>query len=67
MSTHVSLIPLSEGGRIDLDDGTFDEGVGTDQLVVGRIVDLRSVSAFDAYTEMQTHDTDDAGLPGGVL
>ena len=34
VTTHVSLIPLSEGGRIDLDDSTLDEGVGTDQLVV---------------------------------
>lgn len=26
--THMSLVPLSEGRRINLDDGTLDEGVG---------------------------------------
>lgn len=32
------LVPLSEGGGIDLDDGGFGEGVGSDQLVVGGVV-----------------------------
>lgn len=36
----MSLVPLSEGGSIDLDDTALDEGVGTDQLVVGSIVHL---------------------------
>lgn len=36
----MGLVPLSEGGCIDLDDGTLDQGVGTDQLVVGSIVHL---------------------------
>ena len=35
------FIPLPEWGGIDLDDGALDEGVGTDQLVVGRVVDDR--------------------------
>lgn len=37
--TIVSLVPLTEGGGIDLDDGALDEGLGTDELVVGGIVD----------------------------
>jgi hypothetical protein len=32
--THVGLIPHSERRRINLDDGTLDETVGPDQLVV---------------------------------
>ena len=36
----VSLeVPLSEGTGIDEDDGVLDEGLGTDELVVGRVVD----------------------------
>ena len=38
--TYVRLVPLTEGGGIDLDDSTLHEGVGTDKLVVRRIVDL---------------------------
>lgn len=31
------LIPLPERSSIDLDDGGFGEGVGSDKLVVGRM------------------------------
>lgn len=34
----MGLIPLSEGGGIDLDDGALGEGVGSDKLVVRRVV-----------------------------
>jgi hypothetical protein len=34
----VSLVPLAEGGGVDLDDGAAREGVGSDQLVVRRVV-----------------------------
>jgi hypothetical protein len=36
----VGLIPLPEGGGIDLDDSVLDEGVRADEFVVGCIVDL---------------------------
>ena len=39
--TYVSLIPLTEGGRIDLDDGALDEGVRPDKLVVGSVIHLK--------------------------
>lgn len=39
--TYVGLVPLSEGGGIDLDDGSLDEGVGSDKLVVGSVVLLK--------------------------
>lgn len=39
-------VPLGEGSGIDGDDTVFDEGVGSDQLVVGCIV----------------HDVDDSSL-----
>ena len=34
------LVPLPEGSSINLDDGTLDEGVGTDEFVVGGVVNL---------------------------
>lgn len=47
----MGLVPLSEGGGIDLDDGGAGQGVGSDELVVGGVVD----------------DTDDTGLLGDAL
>lgn len=47
----VGLVPLSEGGGIDLDDGALGQGVGSDQLVVGGVVG----------------DADDTGLAGAAL
>ncbi len=47
----VSLVPLTEGGGIDLDDGGAGQGVGTDKLVVGRVVG----------------DSNDSGLAGAAL
>lgn len=34
----VSLVPLSEGSGVNLDDGAAGQGVGSDELVVGRVV-----------------------------
>jgi hypothetical protein len=47
----VGLVPLPEGSGIDLDNGGAGQGVGTDKLVVGGVVD----------------DTDDTGLLGDTL
>lgn len=47
----VGLVPLTEGGGVDLDDGGAGQGVGADQLVVGRV----------------EGDTDDADLAGDAL
>jgi hypothetical protein len=47
----VGLVPLPEGSGIDLDNGGAGQGVGTDELVVGGVVD----------------DTDDTGLLGDTL
>ena len=47
----VGLVPLTEGGSVDLDDARLDNGVGANELVVRGVVD----------------DTNDAGLASGVL
>lgn len=47
----MSLVPLSEGGGVDLDDSGAGQGVGADKLVVGRVVD----------------DTNNTGLLGDAL
>ena len=47
----MGLVPLPEGSGIDLDDSGAGQGVGTDELVVGGVVD----------------DTDDTGLLGDTL
>lgn len=44
-------VPLREWGGVDLHDAVLDEGVSSDQLVVGGVVD----------------DVQDAGLAGGAL
>ncbi len=36
----MSLVPLPEWSSIDLDDGTLDESLGSEKLVVGGVVDL---------------------------
>lgn len=47
----MGLVPLAEGGGVDLDDGGAGQGVGADELVVGGVVG----------------DGDDAGLAGAAL
>lgn len=47
----VGLVPLAEGVGVDLDDGALGQGVGADELVVGRVVG----------------DGDDTGLAGAAL
>ena len=49
--TVVSLPPLTEGSRVNLDDAALDESLGSDQLVVGSIV----------------HDINDTALAGDCL
>jgi hypothetical protein len=34
----VEFVPLGEGGGINLDDGVLNEGLGTNELVVGSVV-----------------------------
>jgi len=36
----MGLVPLAEGGSVNLDNGTLDESVGSDEFVVGGVVDL---------------------------
>ena len=67
------LVPLSERSGINFDDGTLDQGLGSEQLVVGRVVNLEqakgsaSRSEVDPEEDSCTHDVDDPGLPGNVL
>ena len=39
----VGFVPLSEGGSVDVNNGGFDEGLGSEKLVVGGVVSLLSV------------------------
>jgi hypothetical protein len=36
----VSLVPLSEGGSVDVNNSGLDEGLGSEKLVVGGVVSL---------------------------
>lgn len=47
--THVRLVPLSEGGSVNVDNGTLDEGLGSEKLVVGSVVSLIITSAPSIY------------------
>jgi hypothetical protein len=40
-STHVRLVPLPEGGGVDVDNARLDEGLGSQKLVVGSVVALK--------------------------
>ena len=42
----VLLVPLTERGGVNLDDGGLDQGVGADQLVVGSVVDNSEETAL---------------------
>lgn len=44
MLTYVSLVPLSEGGSVNVDNTRLDEGLGSEKLVVGSVVSLDNVS-----------------------
>lgn len=48
--TVVGLEPLLEWGGIDLDDGRLGQSVGSDQLVVGRVVDDSGDSGLSGDT-----------------
>jgi len=50
-NTVVSDVPLSEGSGVDLDDAALDQSVGSDEFVVGGVVD----------------DHDDLGLSGDLF
>lgn len=65
----MGLIPLTEGGSIDLDDSTLHEGVGTDELVVRRIVDLIETLSLSCALPMipRTHNSENPGLACRVL
>lgn len=50
----VGLVPLTEGGGVNLNDGRLDEGLGTEELVVGRVVALKwSVRFFFGDVEKE--------------
>ena len=72
----MSLVPLPEGGGIDFDNGALDQGLGSEQLVVGGVVDLsypkqnQAISQpilFCSFLLHDTHNVDDSSLPGAVL
>ena len=46
VDTIVVQVPLREGGGVDLNDAVLDESFGSDQLVVGSVVDDVKDSGF---------------------
>jgi len=38
--TYVRFIPLTERSCINLDDGTLDKGISSDELIVGGVINL---------------------------
>ena len=75
--THVRLVPLSEGGSVNVDNGTLDEGLGSEKLVVGSVVSLITTSAPSISSNPfapripssveYTHNLDQPSLPGDRL
>lgn len=66
----MSLIPLTEGGSIDLNNSTLDEGVRSDKLVVGSIIDLGEQMSSEKslfHLRLRTYNTDDPRLPCDML
>lgn len=62
----VSLVPVTKGVSINLDDSVLHKGVGTDQLVVGGVVhDCEEQVSRQQYQLERT--IDDAGLEGHRL
>lgn len=53
----MGLVPLSEGSRVDLDNGGLGEGVGADELVVGRV---------EGHSQDTDFTRDALGAPGEV-
>lgn len=68
----VVLVPLTERSSVNLDNGRLGQGVGTDELVVGRVVCcLLLVSCFGIFhlpgERKLTGDHDHTGLAGDTL
>lgn len=65
------LVPLAEGGGVDLDDSALHKGVRPDKLVVRGIVYLPSPPdqppASSQCTNVNTHDTNQPRLLRNVL
>ena len=49
----VGLVPLTEGGGVNLNDARLDEGLGTEKLVVGRVVALRRLVLGGKMCDLQ--------------
>ena len=67
--TYVRLVPLTEGGGIDLDDRALDKGVCTDKLVVRCVVDLQisQQTKIRRGYRLCTYDTDQTSLARNML
>ena len=56
----MGLVPLAEGGSIDLDDSALDKRVRPDELVVGSVVDLEKIvrdGPFDEGRRLKHNET----------
>jgi len=65
----MGLIPLTEGGSINLDDGTLDKSVCSYKFIVGGVIHLVQESSTDDFetNALIAYHTNDSGLPSNML
>jgi len=65
----MGLIPLTEGGSVNLDDGTLDKSVCSNKFIVGGIIHLVQESSTDDFetNALIAYHANNSGLPSNML
>lgn len=56
----MGLVPLSEGGSVNVDDAALHKSLGSEQLVVGGVVSLRSAAILNVTVHLPVPNNFDA-------